>query len=89
MHVDVRMLRSPWGKCKNQSIGVYILHQHLPLDITKEIIEMLENLRLIATLSNKREGSTEIHHFQFQPNGLKQVSILFLSAGTAVSSFIT
>ena len=76
------MFRSLCGKCKNQTIKVYILDKKMPKTGTKETIEFLENLGLIATLSNKRENSMEIHHFEFQPNGSKQVSILFLSAGS-------
>ena len=87
MHIDVKMFRAPCSTCKNQTIEVYILDQNLPQTVTKETIEMLENLTLIATLSNKKEGPTEIHHFRFQPNGLKQVSILFLSAGSCTIIF--
>ena len=82
MHIDVEMFRSSCGSCKNQAIDVYISDQDLPLDTTKENIKILENLTLIATLSNKKEGSTEIHHFQFQSNRLKRFSILFLSVGS-------
>ena len=82
MHIDVEMFRSPCGTCKNQTIDVYISDQDLPLDITKENIKILENLTLIATLSNKKEDSMETHHFQFQSNRLKHFSILFLSEGS-------
>ena len=82
MHIDVEMFRAKCSPCKNQTIQVYISGQSLPQTITKETIEMLENLKLIATLSNKQVDSTEILHFQFQPKGLKRVSLLFLSAGS-------
>ena len=76
------MFRSNCSQCKNQTIEVYILGQNLLQTITKETIKMLENLSLIATLSNKQVNSMEIHHFQFQPKELKQISILFLSSGS-------
>ena len=82
MHIDVEMFRSPCSTCKNQTIDVYISDQNLPLVTTKENIKILENLTLIATLSNKKEGSMETHHFQFQSNRLKHFSILFLSEGS-------
>ena len=82
MHVDVEMFRAFCGSCKNQTIAVYISDQDLPLDIIHENIKILENLRLIATLSNKKEDSMETHHFQFQSNRLKHFSILFLSEGS-------
>ena len=82
VHINVEMFRSKCSGCKNQTIEVYILGQTLPLTITKETIEMLENLRLIATLSNKQAGAIQTHHFQVQPKGLKKISILFLSAGS-------
>ena len=82
VHVDVEMARSNCPICKNQAIEVYILGQSLPQTITRETIEMLENLRLIATLSDEKVDSIQTHHFQFQPDGLKAISILFLSAGS-------
>ena len=82
VHIDVEMFTSNCVQCKNQTIEVYILGQNLPQTITNETINMLENLRLIATLSNKQMNSIETHHFQFQPKGLKTVSLLFLSAGS-------
>ena len=82
MHINVEIVRAKCSHCINQTIEVYILGQTLPLTINKEIIEMLENLKLIATLSNKQVGSTQTHHFQFQPKELKKISILFLSAGS-------
>ena len=82
MHIDVEMFRASCGSCKNQAIDVYISDQDLPLDIIHENIKILENLRLIATLSNKKEDSMETHHFQFQSNRLKRFSILFLSVGS-------
>ena len=82
MHIDVEMFRSSCGECKNQTIDAYISNQDLPVDITKENIKIFENLRLIATLSNKKEDSMETHRFQFQSNRLKYFSILFLSEGS-------
>ena len=82
MHIDVEMITPNCSQCKNQTIEVYVLGQSsLPLIITRQTIEMLENLRLIATLSNEKVDSIQTHHFQFQPNGLKAISLLFLSAG--------
>ena len=82
MHIDVEMARSNCPTCKNQTIEVYILGQALPTIITKKTIQDLENLSLIATLSNEKVDSIQTHHFQFQPSGLKEISILFLSAGS-------
>ena len=82
MHIDVEMFRAPCGSCRNQTIDVYISDQDLPVDITKENIKILENLTLIATLSNKKQDTMETHHFQFQSNRLKHFSILFLSEGS-------
>ena len=82
MHIDVEMFRAPCGSCKNQTIDVYISDQDLPVDITKENIKILENLKLIANLSNKKEDSMETHHFQFQSNRSNRFSILFLSEGS-------
>ena len=82
MHIDVEMVRSDCSSCKNQTIEVYILGQQLPWSTSNETIKMLENLTLVATLSNERENTIETHHFQFQTKGLKMVSILFLSAGS-------
>ena len=82
VHIDIEMFTARCPQCKNQTIEVYILGKNLPQTITKETIEMLENQRLIATLSNKQVSSMETHHFQFQSEGLKEVSLLFLSAGS-------
>ena len=82
MHIDVEMFRAKCSQCKNQTIEVYILGQVLRTIITKKTIQDLGNLSLIATLSNKKMDSIQTHHFQFQPNGLKEISILFLSAGS-------
>lgn len=82
MHVDVEMLTANCSQCKNQTIEVYILDKTLPLIITKDAIKMLEELRLIASLSNKKDDVMKIHHFQFQPKEVKEASILFLSAGS-------
>ena len=82
VEVDVGMFRGSCSQCKNQTIEVYILGQTLPQTITKETIKMLENLRLIATLSNKQADSIETHHFQVQPKGLEKILILLLSAGS-------
>ena len=82
MHIDVEMFRGSCGTCKSQTIDVYISDQNLPLAITKENIKILENLTLIATLSNKKENSMETHRFQFQSNRLKYFSLLFLSEGS-------
>ena len=82
VHIDVEMFRAKCSQCKNQTIKIYILGQALPTIITKKTIQDLENLSLIATLSNEKVDSIQTHHFQFQPNGLKRVSLLFLSAGS-------
>ena len=82
MHIDVEMFAHSCLQCKNQTIEVYILGQTLLQTITKETIKMLEDLSLIATLSNKQVDFTEINHFQYQSEGLKEVSLLFLSAGS-------
>ena len=81
------MFRSKCSECKNQTIEVYILGQSLPQTITRQTIKMLENLRLIATLSNEKVDSIQAHHFQFQPNGLKAISLLFLSAGSCTQIY--
>ena len=82
MHIDVEMVTANCPQCKNQTIEVYIFGQTLPQTVTKETIKILENLKLIATLSSKQVNSTENFHFQFQPERLKRVSLLFLFAGS-------
>ena len=82
MHIDVEMFRSNCPQCKNQTIEVYVLGQSLPQTTTRQTIEMLQNLSLIATLSNEKVDSIQTHHFQFQPHRSKAISLLFLSMGS-------
>ncbi len=77
------MFRSECDDCHNQDIRVYVLYKTLPRPPAQiqEAVNILKNLKLVATLKNEKDLTEKNHLFHFEPKG-KKFSMVFLSAGS-------